>query len=46
MRTRDVPPSHRLVVHFVSTSGHPQDEAMSPQGDLALSDVHPPHTTT
>jgi hypothetical protein len=29
-------PTIGIVVHFLSTTGHPQAEAMSPQGDLAL----------
>jgi hypothetical protein len=40
---KDIPPSHRHVVHFLSISSHTQAETMSPQGDLALLDTHYPH---
>ena len=43
---KDVPPSHRLVVHSLSTLDHPQVEAMSPQAYFSLLVVHSPHLAT
>jgi len=34
------------TIHFLSIEGHPGAEAMIPQGDMFLLNVHSPHTTT
>jgi hypothetical protein len=43
LRMKDIPPGHNLVVHLISIARQPQDEGMSPQGDMALLVIHSPH---